>query len=134
MSTQEPTKITKKYSFYNENLEPEEKTVEVPFTEAKTYEEAVSRLGNDTASLTRAINATLRRQALKAEMLKVRGQGISSKVLMEFIRPYREVPKFKAVTDWTEQTKMILSEIKNVSFILDAVRAKSAAEGDEEED
>ncbi len=63
---------------------------------------------------------------------------------MEFIKPYRELPQFASMItasdkrkataeEWNKQTSAILEQIKNVPFIMQAIKDKSAVANAEEE-
>ena len=130
--------IKKTYEFRDENFALQKKEVEVKFTPATTYEEAVTRLNNDANKLLDGANSILRREVLSEARRNAGAEGgINNAVLMEFIKPYRELPDFaKLVTatdkrkataeEWNAQTEAILAQIKNVPFIVDAIKKASA--------
>ena len=130
--------VSKTYEFYDENLVSQKKTVEVSFTPALTYEEGVTRLESNTAKILEGINAILRREALAGARKECGASGgINREVLMNWIRPNRELPQFaKMVTatdkrkvsaeEWNAQTQAILDEIKNVPYIMNAIKTLSA--------
>lgn len=135
--TPEPITVKKSYEFFDENLVMQKKEVEVTFNLANTYEEAVTRLGNDPAKLLEGANVVIRREAL-SEARKNAGVsgGINRAVLMEFIKPYRELPQFASMItasdkrkataeEWDKQTSSILEQIKGVPFIMDAIKLAS---------
>lgn len=137
--------ITKKYEVYDDNLTLQEKEVKVEFTPATSYEDAVAKLGNDPAKLLEGANIVLRREALSnARAAAGVSGGINRGVLMEFIKPYRELPQFASLVtatdkrkataeEWNKQTQAILEQIKNVPFIMDGIKVASAkANADEE--
>ena len=138
MSKNENTVTLKKtYEFYDENLVAQTKEVEVAFTPALTYEEGVQRLNADTAKILEGINAILRREVLLTARKECGASGgINREVLMNWIRPNRELPQFaKMVTatdkrkvsaeEWNKQTQAILDEIKNVPYIMNAIKTLS---------
>lgn len=132
--------IKKTYEFFDENLQLQKKEVEVKHVPATTYEEAVTRLGNDPTKLLEGANMILRRQSLSEARANagVSG-GINRGILMEFIKPYRELPQFASLVtnntdkrkitaeEWDVQTNAILSQIKEVPFIMNGIKAASAA-------
>ena len=150
MSSAEPkvdnsVTIKKTYEYFDENLQLQKKEVEVKFTPAVTYADAVSRLSNDSAKLLEGANLVLRREALKNARTDagVSG-GINREVLMEFIKPYREIPEFASMIsasdkrkataeEWNKQTQAILDQIKNVTFIMKGIRERSAAANEADE-
>lgn len=130
--------IKKTYEFFDENLTLQKKEVEVTHNPAATYEEAVNRLGNDPTKLLEGANVILRRESLREARVSagVSG-GINRGILMEFIKPYRELPQFASLIsvadkrkataeEWDKQTTAILDQIKNVPFIMDGIKAASA--------
>lgn len=148
--TQEETKpevitIKKTYEFFDVNLVLQSKEVEVNFTPASTYEEGVSRLNNDVNKLLEGVNVVLRKQALtEARNSAGVSGGINREVLMQFIKPYRELPQFSAMItnsdkrkatadEWNKQTNAILDQIKNVPFIMDSIRSASAKANETED-
>lgn len=150
MSTNDPANgsvtLKRKYDVFDENFVEVSKEVTVTFTPAVTYEEAVQRLNSDTAKILTGCNMVLRREALN-EARKNAGVGegvINRAVLMEFIKPYRELPQFakfvassdkrKATAEeWDAQTKAILEQVKTAPFMVQAIKDASAkANADEE--
>ena len=144
MSSPEPkvdnsVTIKKTYEYFDENLQLTKKEVEVKFTPAVTYADAVSRLANDSNKLLEGANLVLRKEELKnARNAAGVSGGINREVLMEFIKPYREMPEFaqmisasdkrKATAEeWNKQTQAILDQIKNVPFIMKGIRDRSTA-------
>ena len=143
MSTTEPVveskevTIKKTYEYFDENLVMQSKEVEVKFTPAVTYEEGVARLNSDAGRILEGINIVLRKSALS----EARGAagvsgGINRAVLMDFIKPYRELPQFASMItatdkrkataeEWNKQTSAILEQIKNVPFIMTSIRELS---------
>lgn len=141
--TPKTIKLTKKYEGYNENLELISVEKEIEFTEVVDNEKALEVL-NSTNGYIDAANYLVRRNAL-SEARKAAGLsgGISREVLMEFIKPYRELPNFAAMIksedkrkasaeEWNAQTQAILDQIKNVPFIMQSIKDRSAAESEAE--
>src|SRR6185436_3188172 len=109
MSTQDPNapkaetekvKLDKKYEFFDENLQLQEKTVPVEFeiftTDAKP-ETVMTKLNSINRWLD-AANFLIRNEALKnARAAAGVSGGINRAVLMEFIKPYRELPQFASL-------------------------------------
>ena len=140
----EAEKFTKKYEVYNDDLELTEKEVEVSFAPASDLSAAITRLGNEDNKVLAGCNVILKREALRDARAKagVSG-GINRAVLMEYLRPYRELPQFASMiassdkrkataVEWNAQTAAICEQIKNVPFIMSAIKAKSAQVEEEE--
>lgn len=143
VETKEPVKLTKKYDIFDENLNEVSKEVTVEYTEVTTQEDALAVL-NRIGDYIGAANTLLRREALSNARKEagVSG-GINRAVVMEFIKPYRELPQFASMIkspdkrkataeEWNAQTRAILDQIKNVPFIMASIRERSASAGDDE--
>jgi hypothetical protein len=141
----QPIKTKKTYEYFDENLVLQSKEVEVVYTPVDSQEKAVEEL-NKLGSWIDAANFAIRRNALR-EAKKNAGVsgGINRNVLMEFIKPYRELPNFASMIsvsdkrkataeEWDRQTNAILEQIKNVPFIMEAIKARSAAEAASDEE
>lgn len=130
-------KIEKAYKYFDlDTMEKKSETVSIDFTAAETYADAVARLGNDETVLTAAINAHLKKTALKAAGSSVKEKGASSAVVMKFAAPWRMSPPFDTIDDRGEQTKAILEFFKTTPAFITAIKAASlkAAESDDEEE
>jgi hypothetical protein len=140
----EPVKMTKSYEGYDDNLILIKRDVEVVYTPVSDQTTAVEAL-NKLGSWIEAANFAIRKNALKEARQKAGVDGsINRAVLMEFIKPYRELPQFAGLIsvadkrqataeEWNKQTAAILEQIKNVSFIMSAIKEKSAIANAEEE-
>src|SRR5437667_7162283 len=156
MSTQQPEKeaekaetevketekvsIKKSYEFFDENLVLQQKEVTVEyetFTGEAKPEKVMAKL-NEINRWVDAANFLIRNEALKAAKASagVAG-GINRAVLMEYIKSYREIAPFDAMItvsdkrkasaeEWNKQTSAILEQVKNIPFIMNAIRAASA--------
>ena len=125
---------------YPENATPEQKST----IDAQVNQKAIAKM-NELGKWQEAVNFLIRREALTAAKVAagVSG-GINRAVLMEFIKPYRELPQFASMItasdkrkataeEWNKQTSAILEQIKNVPFIMQAIKDKSAVANAEEE-
>lgn len=143
-STVQPVKSTRKYEFFDSNLVLQTREVEVEYTPVTTQEDAVKAI-NEIGDWITAANHVIRKKALADARAKagVSG-GINREVLMEFIKPYREMPQFASLIsssdkrkataeEWNKQTEAILSQIRNVEFIMNAIKERSAAANTEED-
>ena len=149
MSTQQPEKeaekaetevketekvsIKKSYEFFDENLVLQQKEVTVEyetFTGDAKPEKVMAKL-NEINRWVDAANFLIRNEALKAAKASagVAG-GINRAVLMEYIKSYREIAPFDAMITVSDkrnkQTSAILEQVKNIPFIMNAIRAASA--------
>jgi len=152
MSTQQPEKeaevkaetekvsIKKSYEFFDENLVLQQKEVPVEyetFTENAHPQKVMAKL-NEINRWVDAANFLIRNEALKAAKASagVAG-GINRAVLMEYIKSYREIAPFDVMItvsdkrkasaeEWNKQTNAILEQVKNIPFIMNAIRAASA--------
>lgn len=146
MST-EKVSFKRGYEGYNDKLELISNEVPVEFdvfSKDTPLEEVMSKL-NELNRWTDALNYLLRNEALKDAKKRAGVSGtINRAVLMEFIKPYRELPDFaKYITsedkrkatseEWNAQTNAILNQIKNVPFIMDSIRTKSALANETDE-
>lgn len=154
MST-EPTKeetpanaeeITKKYKYFDlSDFQLKSKEVKVQFTPAKDYAEAVSRLGNDQALLTKALNSALRDQELNKARKEVLSLGAPKKTVLDFVKPFRAVPPYstmvtkeKGQSGWKEeyakQTQELIKQVASNEFMLNAIRAAAEVASDDDSD
>src|SRR6266853_843484 len=152
MSTQQPEKeaevktetekvsIKKSYEFFDENLVLQQKEVPVEyetFTSDAHPQKVMAKL-NEINRWVDAANFLIRNEALKSAKASagVSG-GINRAVLMEYIKSYREIAPFDAMItvsdkrkasaeELNKQTSAILEQVKNIPFIMNAIRAASA--------
>lgn len=122
----DPNKITKTYKFFSEDLTYQERTVNVDFVPAADYQSAVERLGSNAEVILAALNSALKEKALSDARAEVKASGISTKAVMTFIRPFREVPPYSGIKDRQKQTEAILAKVKETPFMLDAIKAAAA--------
>lgn len=125
--------IKKTYKYFDADFNEQSKEITVNFEPALKYEDAVSRIGNDTVKITKAINNLLKREALSEAKKSVKAEGISSKAVMTFLRPFREVAPYKDM-ERAEQTKALIGKVKESSFMLEAIKAASLAEVETDDD
>lgn len=140
-----PVSIKKTYKFYNDALELVSKEVEVSFTPAADAASAMSRLGNNEALILRALNAQLQKLTVsEARKSSVLG-GISKKILLNVIKPFRLLPPWSLMVDEAlagaakaeakrKQTASLLDMIRGNPVILEAIKTASASATDEDED
>ena len=143
----EKVEVTKEYEFFDSNLEL--KTVKVPvvyetFTENAKPESVMAKL-NAINRWNDAANYLIRNEALKlAKATAGVSGGINREVLMNFIKPYREIPEFAAMIsvsdkrkasseEWNKQTNAILSQVKLSEFMMNSIRKASAKANETEE-
>lgn len=138
--------ITKKYKYFDlSDFQLKSKEVKVSFTPAKDYAEAVSRLGNDQALLTKALNSALRDQELSKARKEVLSLGAPKKVVLDFVKPFRAVPPYstmvtkeKGDSGWKEeyakQTQELIKQVASNEFMLNAIRAAAEVSSDDDSD
>ena len=142
----EKVSVKKTYEAFDNNLVLQSKdvTVEYEVFTADAKPETVMNKLNEINRWRDAANFLIRNEALK-QARKDAGVsgGINRVVLMEFIKPYRDLPQFSGLItssdkrkataeEWDKQTNAILDQIKNVPFIMDSIRAKSVIANEEE--
>lgn len=139
--------IKKTFKFFDENFTSQSKDIEVKFVPATTYAEALQRL-NDEKTATAALNVALENLAVAEERKKVVGSlGLSKKAVLDFIKPFRGVPKYAALVttekgdagwkdQYNKQTDAILADCKGNEFVMMNIRAaaQNASDDDTDED
>ena len=146
--------IEKKVKFFDlATFELKEATFKASFTPPATFDEAVSALnslmGSDPEKMKAALTPILRDAAIASQKkIAVGENGAPKKIVLDYIKNYRDIPPFSAIVttekgkspDWKKQydvqTVRILEEIKNVPFIVNAIKAAAALStaSDEDED
>src|SRR5207237_3132478 len=146
--------IEKKVKFFDlATFELKEATFKASFTPPATFDEAVSALnslmGNDPEKMKAALTPILRDAAIASQKkIAVGENGAPKKIVLDYIKNYRDIPPFSSIVttekgkspDWKKQydvqTVRILEEIKNVPFIVNAIKAAAALStaSDEDED
>lgn len=133
----EPIKVEKTYKYFNlATFEEVEEKAEVTFTPAADYAEALARVNNDQAIVTRALNAFLQRAAFTEKRREIGAKGASRKIVLSVIKPFRNLPPWEAIEDRKEQTKKLLEMVKDSPIIVEAIKQASmkAAETGEDDD
>ena len=153
-TTVQPEEIEKKVKFFDlATFELKEATFKASFTPPATFDEAVSALnslmGNDPEKMKAALTPILRDAAIASQKkIAVGENGAPKKIVLDYIKNYRDIPPFSSTVttekgkspDWKKQydvqTVRILEEIKNVPFIVNAIKAAAALStaSDEDED
>jgi len=153
-TTVQPEEIEKKVKFFDlATFELKEATFKASFTPPATFDEAVSALnslmGNDPEKMKAALTPILRDAAIASQKnIAVGENGAPKKIVLDYIKNYRDIPPFSSIVttekgkspDWKKQydvqTVRILEEIKNVPFIVNAIKAAAALStaSDEDED
>lgn len=140
-----PVAIKKTYKYYNDALELVSKEVEVSFTPATDAASAMNRLGNNEAVILKALNAQLQKLTISEGRKSAVTGGISKKILLNVIKPFRLLPPWSLMVDESltgaakgeakrKQTASLLDMIRGNSVILEAIKTASAADVDEDED
>jgi hypothetical protein len=137
--------IEKTYKYYDlQTFELKETTGKFNFTPPATFDDALQALnalfsGND-AALKEAITPILRNAAIANNRREIIGaNGASKKIVLDQIKTFRDAPEFSVIVTaergkpgWKEQyakqTSTILEQVKNVPFIVNAIKGKAAAD------
>ena len=151
----------KEYEYFDEQLNLKKNKVKVSYTEIKpvfpdnvTEEQKQALITEANNKALEALNASgewqdaanyvIRRKALAEAKTKAGASGgINRAILMETIKPYRENPQFSGMIknpdkrkataeEWEAQTAAICAQIKDIPFIMDSIKARSAAVTDED--
>lgn len=145
MSKTETEKTTKtlegSIKAYNlKTLLLEDAKYKVEFEPAKSSAEAIERLGNDEAVLIALLNSALESKALEtAKTSAFTADMVAKQSVLKHVNVYRNSPQYKDMVtverghkDWKEQygkqTEKILSDVKDVPFIMNAIRAEKITE------
>ena len=146
--------IEKKVKFFDlATFELKEAAFKASFTPPASFDEAVSALnslmGSDPEKMKAALTPILRDAAIASQKkIAVGENGAPKKIVLDYIKNYRDIPPFSSIVttekgkspDWKKQydvqTVRILEEIKNVPFIVNAIKAAAALStaSDEDED
>lgn len=147
MSKNEKTTKTLEGSIKGYNLTTlalEDVKFKTEFEPAKTSEEAYSRLGNDESVILALLNGALESKALEDEKSKAFGDNYVAKAsVLKHVNVHRNSPNYKGLVTvergkdgWKEQyakqTEKILSDVKDVPFIMNAIRAEKITEEETE--
>src|SRR5436190_927172 len=139
---------TNKESRKEKNMSKEQNAPAVPQTEE--IEKKVKFFDLATFELKEATFTPILRDAAIASQKKIAvgENGAPKKIVLDYIKNYRDIPPFSSIVttekgkspDWKKQydvqTVRILEEIKNVPFIVNAIKAAAALStaSDEDED
>lgn len=130
--------IKKTYKYFDlESFDEKSEQVEVTFMPAGSYGEAMQRISGDEATALKAINAFLQRLSFSEKRREIAAKGAPRKTVLGVAKAFRSLPPWDAIKDRKEQTKSILSMIRQNTAIVEAIKAaslKAAEAGDEEED
>lgn len=140
------TKILEKsYSYFDmDSFEVKKEKVEVPFTPAKDFNEAVQRFNSDQEKLVEALNAALQRATLSDAAKAVKAKGPSKKIVYDTIRGLRALEPYASMNPEPgtkegrkAQTAALLELVKSTPAIMEAIRVtslKAAEAGEDDED
>jgi len=150
----EAEEIKKSVKFYDlVSFEMKEAEIKASFTPPATFQEAMTALSTmlsgNQESLRDALIPILRNAAIANQKRTAIGEnGAPKRIVLDQIKTFRDVPPFNAMVTaergkpgWKEQyqkqTDAIVAEVKGVPFIVNAIKAKAAADtgtedGDEE--
>jgi len=130
---------------YNlETLDLEDVPVKAEIEPAKDVPSAMERLGKDEDFILSVLNSALEAKAISEAREKAFGSKyVPKQSVLKYINSYRNSPQYaKMVTkergdsgwkeQYAEQTKAILRDVKDVPFIMNAIRAEKITEEDNE--
>jgi hypothetical protein len=132
------------YEGFDSNLKLVSKEVPVKYTEVLDQNAALEVL-NRTNGFVAAANVLLRKEALdKAKVEAGVSGGFNRQVVMDFIKPWRELPQFssmvkaedkrKATADeWNAQTEAILEQVRQIPSIMAQLKIQSESANASEE-
>ncbi len=135
-----PTPITveKTYKYFNLDTFAEvAEKAQVTFTPPADYGEAMSRIGNDSGVVLKAVTAYLQRAAFNEKRKEIAGKGASRKIVLGVIKPLRNLPPWSGMeADRKAQTESLLQMVKANAVMVEAIKAASlaAAEADDDDD
>jgi len=125
--------FSRKVKYFDENFDIKIAVAEGSINLATNLSEAHSLLGADEKEIVRAINLYAKGKAIDTAIEGQRGQGLDEKVVMKFIRPFREVPPYDEMEP-KDATVALIKQVKDTPFMLNAIRAASLAGSDGEND
>lgn len=139
------TTLKKSYKFYDDSLSLVSKEVDINFTPATAVADAMSRLANSEALILKALNAQLLKLTVSEARKTAVSGGLSKKIVLNTIKPFRGLPPWSAMVDETatgpvkaesrrKQTAALLELVKSSPVILEAIKAASSSATDEDED
>lgn len=132
--------VEKTYSYFDAaTLESKSEKVTVEFTPPASLAEAMERVGNDQTAIQNAITSYLRRSVLRDAKIAVLSKGVSKKIVLNVLKPFRALPPWSLIEDRGKQTSEILSMLRSNPAIMEAIKAANAAapadaDGDEDDD
>lgn len=144
----ETEKLSKTFKLYNLDtmkMVPVE-LKDIEFTPAADSKEAFARIGNDEKVLLEALNALLKSKTISdAKKSKMPTNSASKKTVLDFIKNFRVSPTFSSMVtlekgqpgwkpQYDKQTDAILSQISQVPFMMDNLRAIAAAAPDTDDE
>lgn len=144
--------VTKSYTYFDLSTGQRVSVdKEIPPFVPKTAEEVAAILNEDNSILTAAVNAYLKRKALREVKLEVAALGGSSTVVMALAKPFRAMPPFNSyfemengkpaldkdgekVIDRKKQTAEILKFIWSNPALVESIKQASLEAADTDED
>lgn len=127
--------IEKTYSYFDAStFESKDEKVTVNFVPPTDLADAMSRIGNDQGIVLSALTAYLQRAALSAAKREVMSKGISKKIVLSVLKPFRMLPPWSNIEKRTEQTEELLKMLRSNEPIIAAIKAASAADTGDDDD
>ncbi len=121
---------------FDKDLKNVEKTVSGSYTEVASQEDALAVL-NRTNSFIEAANVIVKKEAIsKAKNEAGLEGGFDRETVMNFIKPWREMPQFSAMVkaedkrkatadEWNAQTEAILEQVRQIPVLMAQLKAAS---------
>jgi len=126
--------IEKSYSYFDgTTLESRTEPVKVEFTAPITLTDAMTRIDNSQEVVLRALTSYLRRAALSEAKKSVLSKGVSKKIVLGVLRPFRALPPWSTM-DRAKQTEALLTMLRSNPAILEAIKAANAASDVDDDD
>ncbi len=127
--------LEKTYSYFSaDTFESVDEKVTVNFVPPADLADAMSRIGNDQGIVLNALTAYLQRAALSAAKHEVMSKGVSKKIVLSVLKPFRMLPPWSNIEKRTEQTEELLKMLRANEPIIAAIKAANAVVGAADDD
>lgn len=127
-------KVEKTYSYFDgTTLESKTETVTVEFAPPASLADAMSRIDNSQDTVLKALTNYLRRAVLSEAKKSVLSKGVSKKIVLGVLRPFRALPPWSTM-DRAKQTEALLTMLRSNPAILEAIKAANAASDVDDDD
>ena len=121
-------KEQKVYSYFSpDTFESVSETVDVTFNKPTDLQDAMARIGNDQSIVLKALTSWLQRQTYAEAKRQVLGKGISKKIVLSVLRPFRSLSPWSAIEDRKAQTEELLKAVRSNPGLLEMIKTASMA-------